>query len=210
MRTMLVYFDLRSLIFLCSWWLMLESYPVGRRLLGIVSQGENDLFPAFQYPISNTRRPSASERAISSLPGEDRFSFLEEGRDALYEVCGAETFALPRRLEFERGGEVGLQAVGQSGFDFRERDGGGARQSVGHRVDRRVEFTGRHDAIEHAHLEGLLRRDGIAERHQFESLVVSDQTRQEVSPAAVRHQPDLDEGLAEEGLVRRDDDVGDE
>src|SRR5262249_23123179 len=148
MRTMPVYFDLRSLIFLCSWWLMSESYPIGYWLLGIVSPRENDLSPAFQYPISNTHWPCAPEGALSSLSGEDRFSFVEEARDALFEVGGAETLALPRRLEFERGGEVGSHAVGQSGFDLSERDGGGARQPLGHRVDRRVEFGRRDDAID--------------------------------------------------------------
>src|SRR5262249_55195232 len=103
MRTMRVYFDLRSLIFLCSWWLMLESYPIGHWPLGIVSPGENDLSLLFnvQYPTpTGAHWPCAPERALSSLPGEDRFSFLEEGRDAFFEIGGAETIALARRLEF--------------------------------------------------------------------------------------------------------------
>src|SRR5262249_42088248 len=129
---------------------------------------------------------------------EDRFSFLDEGRDTLFEVGGADTNALAFRLEFERGGEVGPQAGAQAGFDLGERYGGSVRQSLGHHIDRRVEFGRWHNAIDHSYLECLLRRNGIAERHQLERLVVSDETRQEVSPASVRHQSDFDEGLAEE------------
>src|SRR5262249_45483673 len=146
----------------------------------------------------------------SSFSGEDRFPFLTEGRDAFFEIRGAKTNALVDRLEFERGGEVGLQAIAQSGFDLRERDRRRVRQPLGQSVDRRVEFSRRHDMIDHPHLERLLRRNRIAQRHQLKRLVIPDQTRQEVSPASIRHQSDLDKSLAEEGLVRRDDDVSGE
>src|SRR5262245_26875860 len=105
--------------------------------------------------------------------GEDRFSFLEECRDALFEIGGADANALVDRLEFKRGGEVGLQAGPQAGFDLCERDGGSVRQSLSQGVDRRVEFGRRYDAIDHAHLECLLSRDWIAYSHQLERLVVS-------------------------------------
>src|SRR5687767_1237427 len=88
--------------------------------------------------------------------GEDRFSLLEEGGDALREIGGAETFALPLRLEFESGGEVGLEAAHQSGFDPRKRDGRSVRKSFGQRVNDAVKLANRQDAVEHAHLQSLL------------------------------------------------------
>src|SRR5262247_1896780 len=53
---------------------------------------------------------------FSLFSSEDSFSFLEEGRDTLFEICGAKTNALVDRLEFERGGQVGLKTGIQSGF----------------------------------------------------------------------------------------------
>src|SRR4030095_11779758 len=90
------------------------------------------LFPyttLFRSCLRQTKSPTRTARFCHGLdsfsplvvclpalfPSEDRFSFLEEGRDALYEVGGGETFGLTRRFEFERGGEVGLQAADKSG-----------------------------------------------------------------------------------------------
>ena len=76
-------------------------------------------------------------------------------------------------------------------------------------VDSRVELLERDDAVNHPISKASRRRSG-PRSPSFEGPGVTDQPRQKEGPPAVGHQADLDEGLAEEGVGRGDDDVGGE
>src|SRR5262245_47710644 len=124
-------------------------------------------------------------------------AFFEKRLHPLDKITRTKALGLINGLEFQRGRQVGCEAVIQSFLDFSQGYSRRAGEPRGDRVDRCVELFPRDDPVDHPQSIGFACANHISGRHQLKRARVTYRAWQEVSRAAIGHQSDLYEYLSE-------------
>src|SRR5262252_6797048 len=108
-------------------------------------------------------------------------AFFEKRLDPFDKITRSKTLGLIDGLEFQRGREVGCEAVIQSFFDFFQGYSGRACEPRRDRVDGCVKLFPRDDPVDHSKSISFACADHISSGHQLKRPRVTNGAWQEVS-----------------------------